>query len=96
MSQKEAIDKGNVHEDNEIELYQSGRLVCAEEAFWRIIGFNMVEISPPSEQLPIILEGEETVVIPNNVTEQILTEKASEVSVSVNNQLQAFFELNKK
>ena len=96
VTQQEAISEGIVHEDNEIELYQSGRLVCAEEAFWRIIGFNMVEISPPSEQLPVILEGDETVVIPNYVNEQILTEHASDVRSRINNQLQAFFELNIK
>ena len=96
VTQQEAINEGIVHEDNEIELYQSGRLVCAEEAFWRIIGFNMVEISPPSEQLPVILEGDETVVIPDYANEEILTEHASDVRSRINNQLQAFFELNKK
>ncbi|KAL8049007.1 hypothetical protein ABFX02_07G104800 [Erythranthe guttata] len=40
---------------DEIQAYQNGRWICAPEAYWRIYGFLMGEMSPPVVVMPVHL-----------------------------------------
>ena len=96
LSQQKAINDKIICDDNEIELYLSGRIITAEEAYWRIMQFPIVEISPPSEQLPVILPGEQQIILEGKQTEETLRDKLEKIDKNTNNKLEAFFELNKQ
>ena len=94
LSQQQAIDANIVNEENEIDLYLSGRIVTSEEGFWRLMGFPLIEISPSSELLPVILQDEQYVTIHENESTENLKDRIEEMKYKVNNKLEAFFKLN--
>ena len=57
VRRNKAIEEKNFNPNNEIELYLCGRWISSEEAFWKIMGFPLVDISPPTEILPVHLPG---------------------------------------
>ena len=58
------------------------------------MGFPLIEISPSSELLPIILEDEQYITIHENESTENLKERVAEIKNKVNNKLEAFFKLN--
>ena len=98
----ESIKKGVIHENNEIELFLNGRMISAEEAYWKIMEFPIVEIRPPTEPLPVHLPGKNTIntnilyKIYKSKTLQEKQEAQKRLEKGATSKLTAFFELNKK
>ncbi|KAL7117461.1 hypothetical protein ACP275_03G072900 [Erythranthe tilingii] len=49
------VSHASLNERDEIQAYQEGRWICAPEAYWRIYGFLMSEMSPAVIVMPVHL-----------------------------------------
>ena len=82
---------GSVAVFDEIEDFVSGRSVCAHEAAWRLLGFNLQEQLPNTYPLCLHLPGEQTVHLPAEDQQHIMEEI---VAGGCGTPLTAFFRLN--
>jgi hypothetical protein len=76
---------------DEIEVFVSGRSVCAHEAAWRVMGYNLQEQLPNTHTLCLHLPGEQTVHLPAEDQQAIMEEN---VAGGCGTPLTAFFCLN--
>ena len=89
IRRNKALENKIISEDNEIELLLNGRIIGSEEAFWKLMEFPIIEMSPPTEILPIHLPGKNFI----NTDRDMSLEN---VQKSQKTKLTAFFKLNKK
>lgn len=76
---------------DEIKHYLDGRYVCASEAAWRILGFDIHYRYPSVERLPVHVEGAKNVTF--NVTDNL--EDVANQASNRKSKLEAWFEANK-
>lgn len=76
---------------DEIKHYLDGRYVCASEAAWRILGFDIHYRYPSVERLPVHVEGGKNVTF--NVTDNL--EDVADQASHRKSKLEAWFEANK-
>ena len=46
VQRNNAIERNIISEENGIKSYQNGRIICSEEAHWKIMGFFIIDILP--------------------------------------------------
>ncbi|XP_076041929.1 uncharacterized protein LOC143025805 [Oratosquilla oratoria] len=73
---------------NEIKNFQEARYINANEATWKIFGFDIYKSYPPVSSLDLHLEGENEVFYDENSSKGTVTAKAKQ-----DTQLTAFFKL---
>nr|XP_017245277.1 PREDICTED: uncharacterized protein LOC108216927 [Daucus carota subsp. sativus] len=76
---------------DEIKNYIDGRYICAAEASWRLLGFDIHYRHPSVERLPVHVEGEKNVTFKNNESLASVAEK----SKTRHSKLEGWFEANK-
>lgn len=86
-----STSKETIKPVNEVKHYLDGRYVCASEAAWRILGFNIHYRSPAVERLPVHVPGGKNVAF--DVKDNL--QKFVEQTKNRNNKLEAWFIVNK-
>lgn len=76
---------------DEIKNYLDGRYICAAEAAWRLLGFDIHHRFPSVERLPVHMEGEKNVTFKQNESLEVVAEKAKKKY----SKLEGWFEANK-
>ena len=76
---------------DEIKNYLDGRYICAAEAAWRLLGFDIHYRHPSVERLPVHNEGEKNVTFKNSENLAAVAEKAK----TRLSKLEGWFEANK-
>ncbi|XP_074324093.1 uncharacterized protein LOC141661011 [Apium graveolens] len=77
--------------NDEIKNFLDGRYICASEAAWRLLGFDIHHRFPTVERLPVHLEGENSVSFKQHENLQDVAEKAKKRF----SKLEGWFQANK-
>ena len=77
---------------DEIKSFLDGRYICASEAAWRLLGFEIHHRYPTIDRLPVHMEGEKNVSFKQNDNLAEVAEKARKRF----SKLEGWFEANKK
>lgn len=85
------ISKGKPKSQDEVKHYLDGRYVCASEAAWRILGFDIHYRFPSVERLPVHVPGGKCVSFKVKDNLEEIAEKAN----SRKSKLEAWFIANK-
>ncbi|XP_074376962.1 uncharacterized protein LOC141718477 [Apium graveolens] len=76
---------------DEVRHFLDGRYVCASEAAWRLLGYDIHYRYPSVERLPVHVEGSKNVTFNNNDNLEEVATKAS----NRKSKLEAWFVANK-
>lgn len=87
----ESTTAPKVKTTDEIKNYLDGRYICAAEAAWRILGFDIHYRFPAVERLPVHLEGEKNVSFKQSDNLADVAEKAK----TKHSKLEGWFEANR-